>query len=99
MSNEENYKNFWKFQQFVKSEECFKKAEEELKTFQHSMDNAVLRVKETGELSDEDYQEYKEMEALLYKVQHFINDQEKKAGTRRIQIARNLENILSGDEN
>jgi hypothetical protein len=99
MSNEENFKNFWKFQQFVKSEQLLEVAEEQIKTVRHTLEDAVYRVKETGELTEEDFVEYKGFEELLYKVQRFITDQNKKTGEKRIQVARNLESELRRSEN
>ena len=97
MTNE-NIKNLWKFQQLVKSDNTFKTAEEQLKTLRHSIEDAVYREKDAEELTPEEFQKYHEIDQLLYKVQEFIYEQEKKVDWRKRKIGYELEKALGSEE-
>jgi hypothetical protein len=94
----ENIKNLWKFQQLVRADTQFKTAEDNMRNLKNSIEDAVYRAKEAEELTAEEFQEYKEMEQLLYRVKKFVQDQESKISSRKCKLGYELEKVLGSDE-
>jgi hypothetical protein len=98
MSNE-NTKILFGFQQLVRSNTQFRNAENDIRNLRNSLEDAVYRAKESGELLDNEFEQYKEIEKLLFQVKEYTEEMQSRIERRKCKVGYELENILSGDEN
>lgn len=97
MTNE-TIKQLWNFQQLLRADTQFKTADDNMRSLKNSLEDAVYRAKEAGEINADEFKEYKEIEQLLYKVKGFIQTQESRINNRKCKVGYELEAAIGWDK-
>lgn len=94
----ENLITLFNFQELSVAHTTIRTAEEQLKIFQNTLEDAIYKAKGANGITKEEFEEYKQMEQTIYQLKRYVQEVEDNLGRNKRKLGSTLEKLIGTDE-